>query len=456
MSNAWTDAQVRDALGMAPAAPSDGTAALRYQRITTDTRALAPGDLFVALAGDRFDGHDYLAVARDAGATGAVVRRGTVPLDGLTCYHVDDTLQALGDLAAARRTRFTGPVVAITGQNGKTSTKEMMAAALATRWRTHRTRANDNNLVGVPLTILQTPDEAEAMVVEAGANLPGEIPRYREIVRPDIAVVINAGAGHLEGFGSVAGVVREKLALARDAPLAIVGLEPPELAEGARALTRRVITAGLAGADVSPTSVVLTGDGRPIVAVDGRTFRLAARGHHQAGNAMFAWAVARELGLDLDAVAAALEDFAIPAGRGELRQHGALTVLNDGYNANPQSFSTAIALARALRPGRRLVFVAGTMRELGEYAEALHREVAGELATLAPEVLALVGEFVPAFASHRARFAGLLLEAPDAAAMGPLLARQLTGDELVVLKGSRGVALERILPAILPPAATTD
>lgn len=456
MSNAWSDVQVRDALGMVPAAPSEGIAAPRYTRITTDTRSLAPGALFVALAGERFDGHDYLAVARDAGATGAVVRRGTPRVEGLTCYEVDDTLHALGDLAAARRARFTGPVVAITGQNGKTSTKEMVAVALATRWRTHRTRANDNNLVGVPLTILQAPDDTEAMVVEAGANVPGEIPRYREIVRPDIALVLNAGAGHLEGFGSVAGVVREKLALTRDVPLAIVGLEPRELAEGARVLARRVITAGLAGADVSPTEVTLTNDGRPIVAVDGRTFQLAARGHHQAGNAMFAWAVARELGLDLDAVAKALEDFAIPAGRGELRQHGALSVLNDSYNANPQSFATAIALARALRPGRRLVFVAGTMRELGEYAEALHREVAGELATLAPEVLALVGEFVPAFASHRAGFAGLLLEAPDAATMGPLLAPQLTGDELLVLKGSRGVALERILPAILPPAATTN
>ena len=145
-------------------------------------------------------------------------------------YEVDDTLHALGELAHARRERFTGPVIAITGQNGKTSTKEMVAAVLATRWQTHRTRANDNNLVGVPLTVLQAPADTEAMVVEAGANVPGEIPRYREILRPDIAVVTNAGAGHLEGFGERRlAWSREKLSLTRDVPLAIVGLEPAEL-----------------------------------------------------------------------------------------------------------------------------------------------------------------------------------------------------------------------------------
>jgi UDP-N-acetylmuramoyl-tripeptide--D-alanyl-D-alanine ligase len=326
---------------------------------------------------------------------------------------------------------------------------------LATRWRTHRTRANLNNLIGVPLTILEAPGDIEALVVEAGANMPGEIPRYREIISPDIAVVTNAGAGHLEGFGTVAGVVREKLALTRGVPLAIVGLTPAGLATGALELgAARVITAGLADADVQPTQVADGPDGRPIITIDGRTFTLAARGRHQAGNAMFAWAVARELGLDLDATARALESFTLPAGRGELTQHGALTVLNDSYNANPQSFASAIALAEELRPGRRLAFVAGTMRELGAESAAFHRDVAAQLATLEPELLALVGDFVPAFAPWRARFGDRLIEAPDAESVAPKLAARLQGDELVVLKGSRGVTLERILPVILSRAIT--
>lgn len=450
MSARFTDAWVRAALKL------PGSADAGYAAVITDTRAMVPGALFVALRGEQFDAHDFLSQARDAGAMGAVVVAGTGAVPGLVFYPVPDTLRALGDLAAAARAEMTGPVIGITGQNGKTSTKEMVAAVLGTRWRTHKTRANLNNLIGVPRTILEAPVDTEALVVEAGANLPGEIPRYREIISPDIALVTNAGAGHLEGFGSVAGVVREKLALTREVPLAIVGITPPELAPGARERgATRVLTAGLADCDVQPTSVEISPDGRPIITIDGRTFTLAARGRHQAGNAMFAWAVARELGLDLDAVARALESFTVPGGRGELTQVGALTLLNDSYNANPQSFGTAMALARELRPGRRLVFVAGTMRELGTESEQLHREVAAELAALNPDLLALVGDFVPAFAPHRPAFTGRLLEAADAETMGPLLAAVLQGDELVVLKGSRGVTLERILPAILPRAATT-
>ncbi len=446
MSTRFSDAFVRGALAL----DGGGEAHPGYVAIATDTRRLQPGALFVALRGERCDGHDHVGAAREAGATGAVVRRGTPATAGLTQYEVDDTLRAYGDLAHAHRRRISGPVVAITGQNGKTSTKEMLAAALGTRWRTHRTPANDNNLVGVPQTILAAPPDCEAMVVEAGANLPGEIARYRDIIAPDLAIVLNAGAGHLEGFGTVAGVVREKLELARGVPVVIVGTDPTELAAGARARgAGRVITGGLADADVVPTAVTLTADGRPRITVDGHTFTLAARGLHQAGNAMCAWAVARELDLDLAAVARALEHFVVPGGRGELVRHGELDILNDGYNANPSSFRTAIAVAASLRAGRRLVFVAGTMRELGSESDALHREVAAELAALAPDLLCLVGDFVPAFAPWRAAFAGQVLEAPDAVAMGPLLAEQLVGDELLVLKGSRGTALERILPPVL-------
>lgn len=451
MSPRFPDRWVRSALRL------EGESNLAFSAVVTDSREMVPGALFVALVGERFDAHQLLDTARDAGAAAAVVRVGTADVPGLPLYRVDDTLVALGDLANAARREQRGPVIGITGQNGKTSTKEMVAAVLGTRWSTHRTRANLNNLIGVPRTILEAPAGTEALVVEAGANLPGEVARYREIIAPDIAIVTNAGAGHLEGFGSVAGVVREKLELTRGVPLAIVGTVPADLAPGARERgARRVITAGLNGAEVTPSSVQGGPEGRPIITIDGQTFTLAARGKHQAGNAMFAWAVARELGLDLSAAARALESFTVPGGRGELAQHGALTLLNDSYNANPQSFRSAIDLARELRPGRRLVFVAGTMRELGEESAELHRAVAEELAELDPDLLALVGDFVPAFAPWREQFHGRLLEAADAEAMGPLLAAAIEGNELLVLKGSRGVTLERILPAILPRTAPTS
>jgi len=441
----WSEEAVRDALGLAPVS---GRQAVTFSTISTDSRAIQAGGLFVALKGERFDGHDHLSVAAAAGATGAVVRKGTPPVPGLLLYEVDDTLRGFGMLARARRMGMDGPVVAVTGTNGKTSTKEMLRAVLSTRYRTYATRANLNNLVGVPLTVLEAPADTEALIVEAGANLPGEIARYREIIEPSITLVTNAVAGHLEGFGSLAGVVAEKLSLTDGVPLAIVGVDPPALAVGARTRARQVRTAALRDAELTPTKVTLDDSARPVVTFGPTSFTLAARGLHQADNAVRVWALVEALELDREASAAALERFSIPGGRGELLQEGGLTILNDCYNANPQSFRAAIATASALRGDRRLVFVAGTMRELGEDAPALHREIAEALVDLHPELIAAVGDFVPALEPYAGALRHRLVTAPDPIALAPLLAERLRGDEIVVLKASRGVALERILPAL--------
>ena len=445
----WTDRAVRTALGL-PGPSTDAP----YSGVSTDTRAIVEGSLFVALEGDRFDGHHFLAQAAGAGARGAVVRRGTDRVPGLMLYQVEDTLRALGDLAHARRKTVVGPVVAITGTNGKTSTKEMVAAALRTRYRLAATRVNLNNLIGVPLTILEAPDDAEALVIEAGANLKGEMARHREVIEPSIAVITNVAAGHLEGFGSSDGALNEKLALTDGVPLAVVGLEPPVLPELARQRARRVLTAGLAGADRTPAKVELLPDGRPRLTIGPHVFAVDARGRHQAANAMLAWTVAEALGLDPARVARSLEALDVPGGRGEMVQMGGLTVLNDAYNANPASFRAAINLARALRGTRKLVFVAGTMRELGDASSTLHAEIASLLVTLKPDLLAAIGDFVPVLEPYRAALGERLLTAPDAAALSPLLAARLAGDELVVLKGSRGVALERLLPDLAARASS--
>jgi UDP-N-acetylmuramoyl-tripeptide--D-alanyl-D-alanine ligase len=439
----WTAGRVRDALGL----PAEGTDA-SFTRVLTDTRAIEPGALFVALTGDRFDGHDYLDTAASAGAAGAVVRRGTRVPAGMAAFEVDDTLRAFGLLARACRRELRGPVVAVTGTNGKTSTKEMLAAVLGTRFRTYATRANLNNLVGVPMTILEAPADVEALVVEAGANLPGEIARYRDIIEPSLTIVTNAVAGHLEGFGTLAGVIEEKLSLTEGVPLAIVGVDPPALATGARRRARAVRTAALQGADLVPDRVELGPDARPRLTFGATTFTLAIRGLHQADNAARVWAVVEQLDLDRAAAARALEEFGLPPGRGDLLEQDGLTILNDCYNANPQSFRAAIATARALRGGRRLVFLAGTMRELGAESAALHAEIAAALVALEPDLLGAVGDFVPALAPHAARLGDRLVTAPDPIALGPLVAGRLEGGEVVVLKASRGVALERILPAL--------
>ncbi len=447
----WTDADVRAALALGP-----GDAGVRYAGVTTDTRQVGPDALFVALLGDRFDGHSFLAAARQAGATGAVVRQGTAPVEGLSFYEVDDTLQAYGWLARFRRRRLRGPVVAVTGSNGKTAAKEMLAAVLATKYRVYSTRANLNNLVGVPQTILECPDDTEALVVEAGASIPGEIARYRDIIEPSHAVITNVAASHLDGFGSVAGVMAEKLALVRDVPVAFVGVDDPALAAGARTVARRVVTAGLTGADVIPDHVTLEPSGRPRVTVAGVSFVVAQLGLHQAKNAMLVWAVAEELDLAPAQVARALETFTVPAGRGEVTQHGSLTILNDCYNANPASFRALIDVVRTLRSGRRLVFVAGTMRELGPLSAELHLAIADELGRLDPEVMVALGEFGPAFERQRGHFGDRLIVGGDSLAAAPLIAARIRGDELVVLKGSRGVRLERIIPELVGRTAESS
>ena len=441
----WAAAAVWEALGLPHATESRP---LVFSGVSTDSRAIPQDALFVALEGERFDGHDHLSAAAAAGATGAVVRQGTPVVPGLVLFEVPDTLRAFGLLARARRRTLKGPVIAVTGTNGKTSTKEMLAAVLRTRYITYATRANLNNLVGVPLTILEAPAETEALIVEAGANLPGEIARYREIIDPSLTIVTNAVAGHLEGFGSLAGVVAEKLSLTDNVPLAVVGIDPPDLATGARKRAARVRTAALRNADLTPDRVTLDQSARPVITIGEHTFVLAARGLHQADNAIRVWAVVEALGLDPKMAAHALEGFSIPAGRGEVLQEGSLTILNDCYNANPQSFRAAIATAAALRGKRRLVFVAGTMRELGGDSTALHLEVADALVELKPDLLAAVGDFVPALQRHAGALGDRLITAADPVALAPILTQRLEGNEMIVLKASRGVALERILPAL--------
>jgi UDP-N-acetylmuramoyl-tripeptide--D-alanyl-D-alanine ligase len=447
----WSEAAVREALGLPL-----GAGGVEFSGISTDSRAIPPGGLFVALQGERFDGHDFLAAVAQAGARAAIVRRGTPAVPGLVFYEIDDPLRGLGLLARAKRRSLQGPVIAVTGTNGKTSTKQMLAAVLGTRYATYATRANLNNLIGVPQTILEAPPTTQALVVEAGANLPGEIARYREIIEPSITVVTNAVAGHLEGFGSLSGVLEEKLSLTQGVPLAIVGVDPPELAEGARRRARRVRTAALERAELVPDKVTLDGAARPVIGIEGQTIVLAARGLHQADNAIRVWATVQELELDRADAARALEQFGMPGGRGELIQEGALTILNDSYNANPQSFRAVIATAAAMRGDRRLVFVAGTMRELGEESALLHQEIAAELVDLHPELLAAVGDFVPALEPYARALRHRLVTAADPLALASQLAPHLRGDEIVVLKASRGVALERILPALKARAKLSD
>jgi UDP-N-acetylmuramoyl-tripeptide--D-alanyl-D-alanine ligase len=443
----WTAQHVTRALGLPPAGWEHA-----YTGVSTDTRSLKEGELLVALKGDRFDAHDYLSDARMAGVGGVVVRHNTPRWPGFDWFEVDDTLVALGLLARYRRDAFAGPVVAITGTTGKTSTKELTAAALGARLLVHKSGGNLNNLVGVPLTLLALPAEAQVAVVECGASVPGEIPRLRDIVRPDVAVVTTVGAGHLQGFGTLEGVLEEKAALLAGAATAVVGATPASLADAARRTARRVITVGLdRSADWTAESVLVLPDGRPRFRVRGIEVELSLRGKHMVANALVALAVADALGVPLAEAAPALATASLPAGRSEIVELDGVTVINDSYNANPPSFAAALDLLAAVRGGRRAIVVAGTMRELGGASAELHRRVAEQILEAKPDLVAAVGEFVPAFEALRGeiRKNGLLAgETPEAIA--PLLKASLQRGDVVLLKASRAVRLERVLPLLWP------
>src|SRR5437870_8552966 len=379
---AWDSGRVAAALAVS------GPRGLTFTGVSTDTRDLTPGTLFVALKGDRFDAHAFLDQARAKGASAAVVRRGTAPVDGLPYFEVADTLVALGLLARARRRSLApgSPVVAVTGSSGKTSTKEMIRALLATTYQVHATSGNLNNLVGVPLTILAAPDDADALVVEAGASVPGEIARLRAVIEPTIAVITNVGYAHVEGFGSLAGVMQEKLALVEGARMAVVGTDPPELASEARRRAPPVGAGTGPGAQVRPDAAELDDGGHPRITWRQHAVTLPVVGFHQIENAMLALAVGREAGADPARAVAALAGVRLPSGRGAVLSLGGLTVIDDTYNANPGSLRWALKLAHWLAERRRrpLAVVVGSMLELGPESARLHAAAAADIAALQP------------------------------------------------------------------------
>jgi UDP-N-acetylmuramoyl-tripeptide--D-alanyl-D-alanine ligase len=414
---------------------------------------LKGGELFVALRGAHHDAHAYLLQAHAAGAIGAVVDH--VPAEApqaMRYYVVPDTLVALGRLARARRRRLGIRVCAVAGSNGKTTTKDLLRAALSPRLRVHATQGNLNNLIGAPLTLLRTPADADVVVAEIGTNAPGEIAQLGAIVEPDAAVVTGISAEHLEGLGDLEGVLREETAVLSWVPrggVVVVADDPPLLAERARQLHPKVRVAGLSeSADdaLRGTSVELDDEGRVRFEWSGRTVSLELRGRHNARNALVALGIATAWGVPAAEAAAALVDLEAPKLRSEIRRIGELIVIADCYNANPASVAAAVDLLASMpRRGGR-VAVLGSMLELGPGSGELHRELADVVARQDFDVVVATGEFAGAFGPHRAALGARLIAAQDPLAAWEPLAEVMRGNEVVLLKGSRGVALERLLP----------
>jgi UDP-N-acetylmuramoyl-tripeptide--D-alanyl-D-alanine ligase len=416
--------------------------------ITTDTRALGAGDAFVALRGERFDAHDFLGEAVEKGA-GALIVHDVVraPRAGIPVFEVHDTLTALAALGTYRRRAWGKVVIAVAGSNGKTTTKELVAAAVGSEIPVFATKGNLNNQVGVPLSLLAIPDEADVAVIEIGTNHPGEVDLLREVVEPDIAIVTSIGEEHLEGLGDLAGVLREEAAVYRGVALAIAPASQPEVGAEARRLARQVVEAGLERGDVRPQAWGIGADGRVWLELEGIKATMELRGEHNLRNAMLAIAAARACGVSTTAAVSAVAGLQPLAMRGRWEQLGTLTVINDAYNANPASMREAIRLVDAVDGDRQRVLVLGSMLELGPTAATLHEEIARLALASRAQVIAGVGAFAESLgtlASGNPR----LVTASDADELWPRLAPRLQQGALVLLKGSRGMRLERLVPRL--------
>ena len=460
----WTLDRVAEALApIAVTPPPRGATSL--SAVNTDTRTVAPGNLFVALRGERFDAHEFLRDAAGKGAAAVVVSDATAAASlGVPAFVVHDTTVALGLLGRYRRRAWGKTVVAVAGSNGKTSTKEMTSAALGSRLSVYATRGNLNNHVGVPVTLLAIPDEADVAVVEIGTNHPGEVAMLRALVEPDVAIVTSIGEEHLEGLGDLAGVLREESAVFAGVPIAIVPSGQPEIGEAARGLAGTVVSAGLAAGDLRPDRWSIAPDGAGVLAFGDLEVKPPLRGEHNLRNAMLAVATARALGVSLaDAAAGIARTAALPM-RSAWVQIGTMTVINDAYNANPASARESLRMLAALDTGRQRVAVLGSMLELGAAGPGLHDEIAALALGGPAHVVAGIGEFARALAAAAPNDARVVT-APDVPDIWPLLSARLARDAVILLKGSRGTRLERLIPLLesragggagMQPASASD
>lgn len=451
----WTADEMSEATGGAMQAPFAATG------VCIDSRNLQRGDLFIALAGDNRDGHDFVADALARGAAGALVHSdisglpATAPL-----LRVDDTLAALTRLGAYARARFTGRLVAVTGSVGKTTTKEMLRTILAAHGETHAAVASFNNHWGVPVTLARLPADAAWCVVEIGMNHAGEIKPLAKLARPHVALITNVERTHIGHLGSIEAIADEKAAIARglEAGGAVVlPADSPLLARLRETMTgKRVVTFG-AGADADARLLIVQADAEGTtleVDIAGRRLstRLAAPGRHMAMGALAALAAATALGADPAVGARALHGFTPVSGRGARRQiavtGGTALLLDESYNASTPAMHAALAVLR-LQPAGRRIAVLGDMLELGADGPAEHLALAADIVASVDLLFAcgplmqLLYEAIPP--AQRGAYGA------DSTALAPLVTQAAAAGDAILVKGSLGSRMQRIVAALAPP-----
>ncbi len=433
---------------------SSGSSEQIIARISTDSRTLQPGDLFVPIRGDKFDGHEFVEQAAERGASGALVERewsGNLP-PKFAVIRVADTLIGYQQLAAGYRRSLPLQVIAITGSNGKTSTKDFVAAALGRRFRVTKTEGNFNNHVGLPRTILEANSTHEIAVWELGMNHPGEIAALAAIAQANAGIITNIGIAHIEFMGSEERIAEEKGALAEaigEEGTVILNADDRFSESIARRTRAKIVLAGINRGTLRATQISQSAGGSEFTILEGAhrcRAQLPVAGLHMVQNAMLAVAAGRLFGLSLEECAAGLASAPLTKARLQLRDINGVQFLDDSYNANPDSMKAALRTLVELETEGRRIAVLGAMGELGSESVRGHREVGEAAAAFQIDQLITVGE-VGAGISRAALAAGLenvtnVLGTSEAA---EFLATAASPGDLVLLKGSRSARMERVL-----------
>lgn len=433
--------------------------------VSTDTRTIGPGDLFVALRGPNFDGAAFVIDALRAGGSGAVVTTGFLASDtgagikvaDFSIVEVDDTLKALQDMSRFHRVRLNPFVAAITGSNGKTTTKEMLAAIFAAREPVLKTEGNLNNEIGLPLTLLKLKPHQKRAVLEMGMSAPGEIRRLSHLARPDVAVITNVGAAHLQGLGSVENVARAKAEILEGLGaegVAVLNGDDEYLMKVARGLGGRTITFGIGEtSDVRASDIIIDHMARPTFILHSRgeatAVHLSVTGRHNVYNALAAAAAATAAGFTHSEIRQGLEATEGAAMRMEVRNLAGRRLIIDCYNANPGSMKAALETLETLH-GRKWAIL-GDMLELGEAAPAEHRETGRLAAAVGLRGLILLGEYA-GFVAEGAKEAGMnerfIFVGQSHGEAAGLFLQHSTEGETALIKGSRAAKMEKIVEAM--------
>ena len=441
----WTDADVVGILDL-DSAPTG---------IDTDSRTIGAGELFVALVGDRFDGHDYVEVALASGACAAMVAR---DWDGLQSQAagpllaVDSPLQAYGAIANGYRRRFDIPVIGVVGSAGKTTTKELIAAVLGQRYRVLKTVGSENNEIGVPRTLLQLSPDHEAVVLELAARKVGDIRYLCSITEPTIGVLLNIGTAHLEFFGSVEGVAKAKgelLDYLGESLTALVNADDRVVVQEVKRTKGRLLTFGFAReSEFRGEGLVLDQEGCGHFLLLSHPIDLKIPGRHNAYNALAAAAVGRIVDVPWEGIQRALGEFEPVSMRAEIVRKNEIVVINDCYNANPDSMSAALELLGEV-PGKRKVAILGDMLELGLQRGEFPAAIGAEAAARADLLLATGSECKQLVAAARSAGMAEARHFERADQLGAYAAAHLASGDVALVKASRGMALDRIVDRIL-------